>query len=90
MKQEIHNGRWVVESTDGKSCDIVVMPKFLAENVTMTTRGFDELFFHFLEPTMTHTDAYEKAEQVHEQYFHTRKYSSYESFKAVQYRGHKK
>lgn len=79
-----------IQSTDGSSCDIVVMPKSLVQQCSMTSRGFEELFFIFLKEDISHTEAYEKAEQVHENYFEKRKYSSYESFKAVQYRDHKK
>lgn len=93
MKHEIYQDgklKMTLVPTDGKACDIIVMPKVLVKECTMSAKGFDELFFHFLEPNVTHTAAYERAEQVHENYFGKTKYSSYESFKAVQYRSHKK
>jgi hypothetical protein len=85
MKQEIYQDgklRMTLQSTDGNGCDIVVMPKVLVKNCSMSAEGFDELFFSFYNNgSVTHTAAYEKAEQVHEQYFEKRKYSDYESYR---------
>jgi hypothetical protein len=70
-----------LQSTDGGSCEIVVMPKVLVKNCSMSAEGFDELFFNFLKTNVTHTVAYEEAEKVHESYFEKRKYSDYESYR---------
>ena len=77
-------------STDGGKCDIVTVSKDLLKNASMTSEGFDGLFFNELKTSITHVEAYEKAEEVHYSYFEKRKYSSYESFKAIMYRNHKK
>lgn len=77
-------------STDGSKCDIVIISKDLLKNASMTSEGFDNLFFDALKTSSTHVEAYEKAEQVHYQYFEKNKYSSYESFKSIMYRNHKK
>ncbi len=77
-------------STDGSACDIVTMPKVLVKECSMSSDGFNELFFSFLRGNVTHTAAYEEAEKVHESYFEKRRYSSYESFKSVRSRDHKK
>jgi hypothetical protein len=88
MKQEIYQDgklKMTLISTDGSACDIVTMPKVLVKECSMSSTGFDELFFSFLKENVTHTQAYEQAEQVQR-----RRYSSYESFKSVRYRDHKK
>lgn len=93
MKQEIYQDgklRMTLQSTDGNGCDIVVMPKVLVKNCSMSAEGFEELFFTFCKGNVSHTEAYERAEGVHESYFEKRKYSSYESFKSAYYRKPKK
>jgi hypothetical protein len=93
MKQEIYQDgklKMTLISTDGSACDIVTMPKVLVKECSMSSTGFDELFFSFLKENVTHTQAYEQAEQIHEHFFERRRYSSYESFKSVRYRDHKK
>jgi hypothetical protein len=92
MKHEVYQDgklKMTLESTDGR-CDIVTLPKMLVKECSMSARGFEELFFIFLKANVTHTQAYEQAEVVHESYFEKRKYGSYESFKQIQYRNHKK
>jgi hypothetical protein len=93
MTKEIYQDgklKVTLQSTDGKACDIVVLPKVLVKECSMSANGFEELFFGFLKGNVSHTEAYDKAEEVHENYFEKRKYSSYESFKATKYRNHKK
>ena len=93
MKHEIYQDgkiKLTLQSTDGSACDIVVMPKTLVKECSMSAKGFEELFFCFLDQNVTHTEAYEKAETVHESFFEKRKYSGFESFKQVQYRNHNK
>lgn len=88
MKQEIYQGgrlKMTIQSTDGAACDLVMMPKMIAKECSMTAKGFDELFFCFLDQNVTHAQAYEKAEMVHENYFGRRKYSAFESFKAYKH-----
>lgn len=84
MKQEIYQDgklKVTLQSTDGTSCDIVTMPKIIIKNCSMSAEGFDELFFQFLKGNVTHTQAYESAEEVHEKYFERRRYSDYDSFR---------
>jgi hypothetical protein len=83
MKREIYQDgqlKYTLQSTDG-TCDIVTMPKVLVKNCSMTADGFEELFFCFLKGNVTHTKAYEQAEEVHEQYFGKTRYSDYNSFR---------
>lgn len=83
MKHEVYQDgklRMTLESTDGR-CDIVTMPKVLVKECSMSARGFEELFFIFLKGNVTHTQAYEQAEVVHENYFDRRRYSDYDSFR---------
>jgi hypothetical protein len=93
MKQEIYQDgklKMTLVATDG-ACDIVVMPKVLVKNCSMSAAGFDELFFTFLKGNTTHTQAYEQAEHVHEHYFGKTKYKDFDSFKCSKsYRHNKK
>jgi hypothetical protein len=93
MKQHIYQDgklKVTLQSTDDSGCEIVVMPKVLVKECSMSANGFEELFFQFLKGNVSHTEAYDKAEELHETYFEKRKYSSYESFKAIKYRNHNK
>jgi hypothetical protein len=62
----------------GSPTDIVVIPKNIS--CSMTSQGFTKVFFSCLSGR-SHTEAYDKAEEIHTQYFQQRKYSSYESFR---------
>lgn len=77
-------------STDGGKCDVVTIPKDLARNCSLSAESFNEIFYDALQTSVTHIEAYEKAEDVHYHFFEKRKYSSFESFKQIQYRNHKK
>lgn len=63
------------------SGDFTFLPKRMAEGLKLSAEGFDNLFFDCLKNERTHEKAYWKAEEVHEQYFGTQKYSGFESFK---------
>jgi peptide methionine sulfoxide reductase MsrA len=82
--------KYTYVSTDGSKCDIVTVSKDLLKNCTMTAQAFDEVFFDELRTSVTHMEAYEKAENFHYTYFEKRRYSSFEAFKQIQYRNHKK
>lgn len=89
MAQRIyHDGqlKYTITSTDGSQCEIVTMPKVLVQNSSLSSEGFEEVFFSFLKGDASHKQAYERAEKLHESYFGKEKYSSYESFKATFYR----
>lgn len=84
MKQEIYQDgkhKLTIQSTDGDRCDLVTLPKLITKEASMSPRGFDELFFCFLGPGVTHVEAYEKAENVHQRYFDKPRYSDYDSFR---------
>lgn len=84
MRKEIYQDgklKMTLTSTDGKGCDIVVMPKVLVKECSMSANGFEELFFGFLKGNVSHTQAYDQAEEVHESYFERRRYSDYDSFR---------
>lgn len=85
MTKEIYQDgklKVTVQSTDGKACDIIVMPKVLVKECSLTAEGFDELFFSFLKENVSHTEAYERAEIIHESYFEKRRYKDYEVYKS--------
>jgi hypothetical protein len=89
MKQEIYQDgklKLTLTSTDGSRCDIVTMPKVLLKECSLTAEGFEGLFFTFLKGNISHTQAYEQAENVHYEYFEKRKYKDYEVFKSVKSR----
>lgn len=71
--------KWTIESI-GSPSDIVFLPKSMANECSMSASGFDNIFYACMSGSKTNVEAYEKAEQIHVQYFEKRKYSSYESF----------
>lgn len=82
MRLEIsENGvvKWTIESTDGNLSqgDVVTV----ISNCAMSPKGFDELFFRFINESKTHVHAYERAEKVHEIMLGKRKYSDYDSYR---------
>jgi hypothetical protein len=81
MKAEFTGGRvkWTIESTDRNvtSDDFVTV----VSHCSMSAVGFDELFFRYVNDSKTHTEAYERAEKVHETLLGRRKYSDYDSFR---------
>lgn len=62
------------------SGDFTFLPKRIAKGCTLSAESFDDLFFECLKEQRTHEKAYHKAEEIHEHYFGTSKYSSYDSF----------
>lgn len=78
--------KYTLTSTDGTACEIVVMPKVLVKDCSLTAEGFDEVFFSFLKGNVSHTEAYQKAEALHEHYFGKQRYKDYEVFKSAKSR----
>jgi hypothetical protein len=73
--------KWTITDV-GSSNDIVVLPNSLAKNCNLTATGFDEVFYACMSSSHTNKEAYEKAEQIHVQYFGKTKYSDYDSYLA--------
>jgi len=76
--------------TDGSKCDIVTISKDLLKNASMSAESFDELVMSFRKEDISLTDAYFKAEEVHEHYFGKSRYSDHGSYKASYSYRHKK
>jgi hypothetical protein len=70
--------KWTITDV-GCSSDIVILPRSIAKECNMTAEGFNEIFYACMSGG-TNKDAYEKAEQIHVQYFGKTKYSCYQSF----------
>lgn len=78
-------------STDGSKCDIVTISKDLLKNATMSAESFDDLVMRFRKEDVSLTDAYHRAEEIHEHYFGKPRYSDHGSYKAsYSYRHNKK
>ena len=60
--------------------DFAFLPKRLVAGAMLNAESFDNLFFECLKDKRTHEQAYTQAEQIHEQYFGSNRYSGYESF----------
>ncbi len=71
--------KWTITDV-GSSNDIVVLPNNIAKECSLTANGFDQIFYACLSSSNTNREAYEKAEQVHIQYFGKTKYSDYGSY----------
>lgn len=83
--------KYTYVSTDGSKCDIVTVSKDLLRNCTMSAEVFDDLVINFSKENITLTEAYFKAEQVHEFYFGKQRYSDHVSYKnSLSYRHNKK
>lgn len=84
MKLELYqDGRLVVSIEpvgDVVSGDFTILPKSILIGGSLSTETFSELFFKCVKESETYLEAYEKAEEIHEQYFNRRRYSCYESF----------
>lgn len=63
------------------SGDFTFLPQSLAKGCQLNAESFDDLFHNCLKVEKLHTKAYDKAEEIHEQWFGERKYSDYESFR---------
>lgn len=57
---------------------MVEKPKY---EVVFTYKSFNELFEYYTTQTRTYTEAYEKAEEEHENVTGTRRFASYNSFR---------
>lgn len=68
----------------GSEDDIAVLPKRLIKGSSLSHESFENLFFSFMKDCDTNVEAYERTESKHEEFFETRKYSSYDSFRKVQ------
>lgn len=77
-------------STDGSKCDIVIISKDLIRNATMSADSFDDLVMTFRKENVSMTEAYYKAEEVHEHYFGKPRYSDHGSYKSWYSQRHKK
>ena len=76
--------------TDGSKCDIVTISADLLKNASMSAEGFDDLVVSFAKENISLTDAYFKAEEVHQHYFGRPRYSDHGSYKASYSYRHKK
>ena len=77
--------------TDGSKCDIVTISKDLLKNASMSADSFDDLVMTFRKENVTYSEAYYKAEEVHEHYFGRTRYSDHGSYKArVSFKHNKK
>lgn len=66
----------------GDDVEFAILPKSIVNESELSPKSFKELYFKCIrESNTTYVDAYEKAEQIHEQYFSKRKYSSWDSFR---------
>lgn len=77
-------------STDGSKCDIVCVSKDLLKNASMSAESFDDLVMTFRKENISITEAYYKAEEVHEHYFGKPRYSDNGSYKASYSYRHKR
>jgi hypothetical protein len=77
-------------SSDGSKCEIVTISKDLLKNCTMSADAFDELVFTFRKDNVSMTEAYYKAEEVHEHYFGRPRYTDHGSYKSSYSYRHKK
>lgn len=77
-------------STDGAKCDIVTVSKDLLQNATMSAEKFDELVLTFRKENVTLTEAYYRAEEIHEEYFGRPRYSDVGSYKVSYSYRHKR
>ena len=83
--------KYTFVSTDGSKCDLVTVSKDLLKNANMSAESFDDLVISFRKENVSLTDAYYKAEEVHEFYFGKPRYSDHGSYKAsYSYRHNKK
>ena len=87
MKLELYQDgqlKWTIEAVGPSigSNDIAILPKSVAKGCSLSAESFDEIFFACMSGSRNNGEAYEKAEQVHIQYFEKRKYSDYQSYKS--------
>lgn len=80
--------KWTITDV-GSTSDIVVIPKEIARDCSMSADRFQELFYACLSGSNSAVDAYNKAEEIHIKYFERPKYSGYDSFGVVKSRKNK-
>lgn len=84
MKYEIfENGhlKWTIEAVgnfDGQ--EITILPKSITKGCSLSADSFDQIVYSCMSGSKTNAEAYEKAEQLHVQYFEKRKYSDYNCY----------
>lgn len=77
------NLKWTMEPVgDVSQSDFVVLPKDLVAGSCMSAEAFDRIFWANVTMSESNRVAYEKAEQMHQQFFSRRKYSDYETYKS--------
>jgi len=76
--------KWTLEPIGNVNrCDFVILPKEIAVGCTMSAESFDRLFYSNVPQSKNNADAYERTEQMHEEFFGRRKYSDLSSFKSA-------
>lgn len=87
MKLELYqDGRLIVSIEpvgNMVSGDFTFLPKSIASQCQLKAESFDDIFFQCLKEKKTHEAAYNQAEEIHEQFFGSNKYASYESFRSA-------
>jgi len=69
-----------IESTSG-DVDFTILPKSIVLNSSLSPKSFDDLFLKCTKDMGTYVEAYNKAEQIHQDFFGVKKYSDYDSFR---------
>lgn len=62
------------------SGDFTILPKSILNGAKLSSDSFEELFFEKVKSTNTYMEAYNQAEEIHEEYFGRRRWSCYENF----------
>ena len=75
--------KWMTVSSVGfgSEDDIMILPKRLIKGSSLSAESFENIFFSFAKDCNSYQEAYERTESIHEEWFETRKYSSYDSFR---------
>lgn len=84
------NIKYTYVSTDGTKCDIVTVSKDLLQNASMSAEVFDNLVISFSKENISLTEAYYKAEEVHEHYFGKPRYTDHGVYKSSYSQRHKR
>jgi hypothetical protein len=83
MKFELYRdgALYMTIETTGGDMDLTLLPKSVVRGSALSPKSFEELFYKCTRESTNYVGAYEKAEQLHEEYFGCRRYSSYDSFR---------
>ena len=65
----------------GEDVDFAILPKSIVKDSSLSPKGFEELVFKCYKDESSHEKAYYKAEEIHVEYFGSKKYASFESFR---------